>query len=153
MQHHVTRNRCCVLTQLRFTRPLCGKSAGPDQIPGRVLKVSAKQLTRVLPDIFNIFLRRAILVPKEPTLTTLNDHHPVAVTQNASTGLLKGHLTSILPPSICKPLNWGCHIHCTPPVSGTPRKEDQNTLMQMLFVDFSSAFNASIPQHLTNKPG
>ncbi len=37
------------------------KAAGPDNIPGRVLKDCAEQLTDVLTDIFNISLSQAVI--------------------------------------------------------------------------------------------
>ncbi|KAK3517104.1 hypothetical protein QTP86_004038 [Hemibagrus guttatus] len=48
------------LTTADVRRTLCKvnprKSAGPDNIPGRVVKECAEQLVNVLTDIFNIFL-------------------------------------------------------------------------------------------------
>ncbi|XP_041654164.1 succinate receptor 1-like [Cheilinus undulatus] len=64
------------------------KAAGPDHIPGRVLKECSNQ---VLTDIFNTSLSHAIVpscfkkasivpVPKKPSVTSLNDYRPVALT-------------------------------------------------------------------------
>ncbi len=64
------------------------KAAGPDNIPGRVLK---DKLSEVLTDIFNISLFQAkvpscfksatiIPVPKTSTVSCLNDFRPVALT-------------------------------------------------------------------------
>ncbi len=47
-----------------------GKAAGPDNIPGRVLKDCAAQLTDVLTDIFNTSLSQAVV----PTSQIHNDH-------------------------------------------------------------------------------
>lgn len=67
------------------------KSAGPDNIPGRVLRDCADQLRDVLTDIFNISLDLAVLpvnfkkttiipVPKKSMVNYHNDYHPTAVT-------------------------------------------------------------------------
>ncbi len=67
------------------------KAAGPDNIPGRVLKDCAAQLTDVLTDIFNTSLSQAvvptclksttiILVPKKSPVSCLNDYRPIALT-------------------------------------------------------------------------
>ncbi|KAI4883003.1 hypothetical protein NFI96_002046 [Prochilodus magdalenae] len=67
------------------------KSAGPDNIPGRVLRECADQISEVLADIFNVSLTQAavptclktatiIPVPKSSTVTGLNDYRPIALT-------------------------------------------------------------------------
>ncbi|KAK3540078.1 hypothetical protein QTP70_025654 [Hemibagrus guttatus] len=67
------------------------KSAGPDGIPGRVLRACADQLAHVFTDIFNVSLAQAtvptclktttiIPVPKHYSAECLNDFHPVALT-------------------------------------------------------------------------
>ncbi len=67
------------------------KAAGPDNIPGRVLKDCAAQLTDVLTDIFNTSLSQAVVptclksttiipVPKKLSLSCLNDYCPIALT-------------------------------------------------------------------------
>ncbi len=67
------------------------KAAGPDNIPGRVLKDCAFQLSEVLTDIFNISLFQAkvpscfksttiIPVPKTSTVSCFNDYRPIALT-------------------------------------------------------------------------
>ena len=67
------------------------KAAGPDNIPGRVLKGCADQLAQVLTDIFNTSLDQGIVppcfksatiipVPKKPIITSLNDYCPIALT-------------------------------------------------------------------------
>ncbi|KAK3507884.1 hypothetical protein QTP70_002369 [Hemibagrus guttatus] len=66
------------------------KSAGPDNIPGRVLKECAEQLVDVFTDIFNISLSSAVVhmclktttivpVPKKFTILCLNDYRPIAL--------------------------------------------------------------------------
>ncbi|KAK3520331.1 hypothetical protein QTP70_023296 [Hemibagrus guttatus] len=67
------------------------KSAGPDNIPGRVLRECAEQLADVFTDIFNISLTSAVVptclrtmtivpVPKKSTVSCLNDYRLVALT-------------------------------------------------------------------------
>ncbi len=67
------------------------KAAGPDNIPGRVLRDGAYQLSKVLTDIFNTSLLLAsvptclktatiVPVPKCSTVTGLNDYRPIALT-------------------------------------------------------------------------
>ncbi len=67
------------------------KAAGPDNIPGRVLKDCAAQLTDVLTDIFNTSLSQAVIptclkstiiipVPKKSPVSCLNDYRPIALT-------------------------------------------------------------------------
>ncbi|KAK3552753.1 hypothetical protein QTP86_022162, partial [Hemibagrus guttatus] len=67
------------------------KSAGPDNIPGRVLRECAEQLADVFTDFFNISLTSAVVptclrtttivpVPKKSTVSCLNDYRLVALT-------------------------------------------------------------------------
>ncbi len=67
------------------------KAAGPDNIPGRVLKDCAAQLTDVLTDIVNTSLSQAVVptclksttiipVPKKSPVLCLNDYRPIALT-------------------------------------------------------------------------
>ncbi|KAL0195023.1 hypothetical protein M9458_008595, partial [Cirrhinus mrigala] len=67
------------------------KAAGPDLIPGRVLRECADQLADVLTDIFNMSLSQSsvpaclkstiiVPVPKKSSVTCLNDCRPVALT-------------------------------------------------------------------------
>ncbi|KAM4624569.1 gamma-crystallin M2-like [Polymixia lowei] len=74
-----------------LSRTNARKAAGPDGIPGRVLRNCAEQLTTVLTDIFNLSLAQAVVpaclkttsivpVPKHSSATSLNDFRPVALT-------------------------------------------------------------------------
>ncbi len=67
------------------------KAAGPDNIPGRVLKDCAAQLTDVLTDIFNTSLSQVVVptclksttiipLPKKSSVSCLNDYRPIALT-------------------------------------------------------------------------
>ncbi|KAK3570542.1 hypothetical protein QTP86_022078 [Hemibagrus guttatus] len=85
---------CLTVADVRQT--LCKvnprKAAGPDNIPGRVLRECAEQIADVFTDIFNISLSSAIvltclktttiiLVPKKSPVSCLNDYHPIALTR------------------------------------------------------------------------
>jgi len=68
------------------------KAAGPDNIPGSVLRTRANQLVDVVTDIFNISLSQEIVptcfktivtivpVPKTSAVSSLNDYRPVDLT-------------------------------------------------------------------------
>lgn len=75
-------------------RVLCAanprKSAGPDGVPGTVLKACAEQLAQVFTDIFNLSLEQAVIPPylkstiispisKKSPITSLNDFRPIAL--------------------------------------------------------------------------
>ncbi|KAK3545748.1 hypothetical protein QTP70_011319 [Hemibagrus guttatus] len=83
------------LSMADVKRTLCRvnpwKSAGPDNIPDRVLRECAEQLAEVFTDIFNISLCSAVvptclktttivLVPKKSMVSCLNDYRPVTLT-------------------------------------------------------------------------
>jgi hypothetical protein len=66
------------------------KAAGPDRLPGRVLRACADQLTGAFTDIFNMSLIESVIptyfkpttidpVPKNTKATCLNDYRPVAL--------------------------------------------------------------------------
>ncbi|KAK2918691.1 hypothetical protein Q8A73_003062 [Channa argus] len=74
-----------------FSRINARKTPGPDNIPGRVLRDCAAELTNVFTDIFNISLRQAVVptcfkattiipVQKKPSPSCFNDYRPVALT-------------------------------------------------------------------------
>ena len=67
------------------------KATGPDRVPGKELKECADQLSTVFTNIFNLSLAQAatpsclktstiIPIPKMPSLCSLNDFRPVALT-------------------------------------------------------------------------
>ncbi|KAK3538654.1 hypothetical protein QTP86_010983 [Hemibagrus guttatus] len=90
------------------------RSAGPNNIPGRVLRECAKQLTDVFTDIFNISLTSAVAptclkrttivpMPEKSTVSCLNDYHPVALTptmMKCFEMLVMKHIKTQLPPSL-----------------------------------------------------
>lgn len=74
---------------LKRTNPR--KAAGPDNIPGRALKVYSAELAEVLTDIYNLSLSLSFVptcfktttivpLPKKNTVTCLNDYRPIALT-------------------------------------------------------------------------
>ena len=149
------------------------KAAGPDGIPGRVLRECADQLTNVLTDVFNISLATTVVptcfktttiipVPKKPTVTCLNDYRPVALTSTIMKcfeRLVMRHIKSQLPATLdpmqfaYRPnrstddaINTAIHLALS-------HLDQKDTYVRMLFIDFSSAFNTIIPQQLITKLG
>ncbi|KAK3523011.1 hypothetical protein QTP86_010515 [Hemibagrus guttatus] len=90
------------------------KSAGPDNIPGRLLRECAEQLADIFTDIINISLSSAIvptclkttiIVPmlKKSTVLYLDDYCPVALTpimKKCFERLVMRHIKTQLPPSL-----------------------------------------------------
>jgi hypothetical protein len=83
-----------------FKRVNIHKAAGPDGLPGRVLRACADQLASVLTDIFKLYLSESVTptcfkqttivhVPKNTKVTCLNDYRSVMTTG------LHVHITSI----------------------------------------------------------
>uniref|UniRef100_A0A4W5L6E0 Reverse transcriptase domain-containing protein n=1 Tax=Hucho hucho TaxID=62062 RepID=A0A4W5L6E0_9TELE len=147
------------------------KAAGPDGIPGRVLRACADQLAGVFTDIFNqslsqsavptCFKRATIVpVPKKAKVTELNDYRPVALTSvimKCFERLVKDHITSILPDTL-DPLQFAYRpnrstddaIAITLHTALT-HLDKRNTYVRMLFIDYSSAFNTIVPSKLVIK--
>ncbi|GAA6106506.1 piezo-type mechanosensitive ion channel component 1-like, partial [Tachysurus ichikawai] len=147
------------------------KASGPDNIPGRVLRECAGHLADVFTDIFNISLISAIVptclktttivpVPKKSTVSCLNDYRPFALTpivMKCFEKLIMRHIETQLPPSL-DPLQFAYHPNrstddaiATAPHLALTHMDNKDTYVQMLFIDFSSAFNTIIPQHLIGK--
>ncbi|KAF7648743.1 hypothetical protein LDENG_00152540, partial [Lucifuga dentata] len=143
------------------------KAAGPDGIPGRVLKDCAHQLTEVFTDIFNLSLVHAtvlfctiIPVPKQTNISSLNDYRPVALTPIISKcfeRLVLGYIKSTLSPALDQhqyayranrstedTISTALHTALT-------HLEQKGTYVRMLFVDYSSAFNTIVPSRLVRK--
>ncbi|KAK3539377.1 hypothetical protein QTP70_003864 [Hemibagrus guttatus] len=168
-------NQALCLSTADVRRTLCRvnpqKFAGPDNIPGRVLRECAEQLADVFTDIFNISLSSSIVptclktmtivpVPKKSTVSCLNDYRPGALTPIAMKcfeRLVMRHIKTQLPPSL-DPLQFAYRpnrstddaITTTLYLSLT-HLDNKDTYVRMLFIDFSSAFNTIIPQHLIEK--
>ncbi|KAI4879650.1 hypothetical protein NFI96_006824, partial [Prochilodus magdalenae] len=101
-----------------------------------------------------------IPVPKKSSVSCLNDYRPVALTpiiMKCFEGLVMRHIKTLLPPSL-DPLQFayrpnrstGDAISTTLHLALT-HLDDRDTYVGMLFIDFSSAFNTIIPQHLIGK--
>ncbi len=139
------------------------KAPGPDNIPGRVLRDCAVELTDVFTDIFNISLSQAVVptcfkattiipVPKKSSPSCFNDYRPVARTpiiMKCFERLVMYHIKSVLPPpwtnrSTDEAIATALHPALT-------HLDKKDSYVRMLFIDFSSAFNTIIPQQLTHK--
>ncbi len=147
------------------------KAAGPDNIPDRVLKGCAAQLTDVLTDIFNTSLSQAVVptclksttiipVPKKSPVSCLNDYRPIALTpiiMKCFERLVMQKIKTSLPNTL-HPLQFAYRpnrstddaISTTLHLALT-HLENKDSYVRMLFIDFSSAFNTIIPQQLINK--
>lgn len=94
------------------------KAAGPDNIPGRLLREYADQLTDVLTDIVNLSLRclkatTMVPVPKKSPVSCLNGYHPIAVTpimMKCFENLIMRRIKTLLLPTL-DPLQFACHHH------------------------------------------
>ncbi|XP_072911359.1 uncharacterized protein [Hemitrygon akajei] len=147
------------------------KAAGPDNIPGRVLRGCADQLADVLTDIFSISLSSATIptcfkaativpVPKKSSVSCLNDYRPIALTSiimKCFERLEMRHIKTLLPPSL-DPLQFVYYPNrstedaiATTLHLALTHLDKKDTYVWMLFIDFSSALNAIIPQKLIGK--
>ena len=154
-----------------FKRINTRKAAGPDGIPGRVLKACAYQLVGVFTDIFNKSLSLSLVptcfktstiipIPKKQKVTSLNDWRPIALTPIASKcleSLVKGLLSPMLPPNL-DPLQFAYRANRSTEDAIThvlhtalSHLESSGTYVRMLFVDYSSAFNTILPSRLDGK--
>jgi hypothetical protein len=118
----------CVITLLvakvskTFKQVNIHKAAGPDRLPGRVLRACTDQLTLLLNDIFNLSLSESVIptcfkqttivpVPQNTKVTCLNDYHPFALTSLAIKGferLVMAHFITITPETL-DPLQFAYH--------------------------------------------
>lgn len=158
-----------VRRSLRRTNPR--KAQGPDNIPGRVLRDCAEELTDVFTDIFNTSLRQAVVptclkattiipVPKKSSPSCHNDYRPVALTpilMKCFERLVLQHIKSVLPPAL-DPFQFAYRSNRSTDdaISATLHSalthlETKDSYVRMLFIDFSSAFNTIIPQQLIHK--
>ena len=135
------------------------KAAGPDGLPGRVLRACAAQLASLFTDIFNLSLYKSVIptcfkqttivpVPQNTKVTCLNDYRPVALTSvdMKCFGMLV-MLTST--PLSQKPYTHS-NLHTAPTdpkmtPHGPFTPGQGNTYVRMLFIDYSSAFNTIVP--------
>ena len=87
------------------------KAAGPEGLPGCVLRACADQLASVFTDIFNLSLTESVIptcfkqttivpVPKNTKVTCLNDYQPLALTSLAMKcleRLVMAHINTVIP--------------------------------------------------------
>ncbi|XP_051521146.1 sialidase-4 isoform X1 [Myxocyprinus asiaticus] len=154
-----------------FRRVNICKAAGPDGIPGCVIRACTNQLAGVFTDIFNLYLSLSVVptcfkmativpVPKQSKITCLNDWCPVALTHIISKcfeRLIRDYICSVLPPSL-DPLQFAYHSNSSTDdaIASTihtalSHLEKRNTYVRILFVDYSSAFNTIVPSKLYEK--
>ncbi|KAI4884740.1 hypothetical protein NFI96_025547 [Prochilodus magdalenae] len=146
-------------------------AAGPDKVPGRVLRACAHELSGVFAHIFNLSLAQAAVptifktativpVPKHPTASAPNDFRPVALTPIISKcfeRLVLSHLKSCLPATL-DPHQFAYRSNrstedaiSTALHTALTHLDCQNSYVRMLFIDFSAAFNTVIPSKLITK--
>ncbi|KAK3537444.1 hypothetical protein QTP70_010420 [Hemibagrus guttatus] len=149
------------------------KAAGPNGIPGRVLKNCVDQLARVFTRIFNQSLSQStvppclksstiIPLPKKPHISSLNNCWPIALTlvvMKCFEKMVRGHITSLLPQSF-DPHQFAYRSNrstgdavATALHAALSHLEQQGSYVRLLFVDFSSAFNTILPYKLMDKLG
>ena len=148
------------------------KAAGPDGIPGRVLKACASQLAGVFTDIFNLSISQAVVpsgfkssiivpIPKKSKVACLNDWRPVALTPIVSKcfeRLVRDYICSTLPATL-DPWQFAYRqnrstddaVALAVHSALTFLDKGKNRSVRMLFVDYSSAFNTIIPTRLDSK--
>ncbi len=153
-----------------FSRINARKAPGPDNIPGRVLRDCAVELTDVFTDIFNISLSQAVVptclkattiipVPKKSSPSCFNDYSPVALTpilMKCFERLVMQH--KVCPPPSLEPFQFAYRSNrsnddaiATALHPALTHLDKKDSYVRMLFIDFSSAFNTIIPQQLTHK--
>ncbi|XP_060792292.1 RNA-binding protein 14a isoform X2 [Neoarius graeffei] len=147
------------------------KAAEPDNIPGRVLKACAHELTEVWTDIFNTSLPQAVVpvclktssivpVPKCAAVRSMNDYRPVALTlivMKCFERLVMDHIKekvdiNVDPDQYVYRRNRSVEDAISPVIhSALTHLESRDTYVRLLFLDFSSAFNTIDLQILVNK--
>ncbi|KAK3557133.1 hypothetical protein QTP70_024738, partial [Hemibagrus guttatus] len=99
-------------------------------------------------------------VPKKSTVSCLNDYRPVALTPTVMKcfeRLVMRHIKTQLPPSldplqfVYRPNRSTDDVLTTTHHLSLTHLDNKDTYVRMLFIDFSSAFNTIIPQHLIEK--
>ncbi|TKS64906.1 N-lysine methyltransferase KMT5A [Collichthys lucidus] len=147
------------------------KAAGPDGVPGRVLRECADQLAGVFTRIFNRSLAQSsvppclksstiVPLPKKPHITSLNDYRPVALTpvvMKCFEKRVRSHITAALPPThdsnqfAYRANRSTGDAVATALHAALSHLEQQGSYVRMLFVDYSSAFNTILPHKLVVK--
>nr|XP_024655500.1 LOW QUALITY PROTEIN: NACHT, LRR and PYD domains-containing protein 12 [Maylandia zebra] len=175
--HHTAHSSSTIITleehevrrTLRAVNPR--KAAGPDGVPGRVLRDCADQLAYIFTRIFNQSLEQSnvppclktstiIPLPKKSHISSLNDYRPVALTpvvMKCFEKLVRYHITAALPSSL-DPHQFAYRANrstedaiATALNVALTHLERQGSYVRMLFVDYSSAFNTILPYKLDAK--
>uniref|UniRef100_A0A3P8NNR5 Reverse transcriptase domain-containing protein n=1 Tax=Astatotilapia calliptera TaxID=8154 RepID=A0A3P8NNR5_ASTCA len=147
------------------------KAPGPDGVSPATLRHCANELAPVFSGIFNSSLQAChvpacfksstmIPVPKKPRITGLNDYRPVALTSvvmKSFERLVLSYLKTLTAPlldplqfayranrSVDDAINMALHFILQ-------HLDSPGTYARILFVDFSSAFNTILPDHLRGK--
>jgi hypothetical protein len=149
------------------------KSAGPDNITPRLLKLCAKQLAKIFTVIFNLSFKTHVIpdiwkcsciipVPKKPVISCMNDFRPVALTsipmkvcERFFKKWLNGYVEDYVDPL---QFAYRSSRSCTDAIlvmleelyHHTDRARFGNSV-RMMFYDFSSAFNTIQPHLLIQK--
>ncbi len=155
------------------------KAAGPDGIIGRVLRSFADQLAGLFTSIFNESFATSVVptsfikipppllkciiipVPKNSKPSCLNDYRPVALTSivmKVFERLLKNHICSSIPVTL-DPLQFAYRpnrstdnaISQVLHSSLTHIDSKNGNYVRLLFIDYSSDFNAIVPIKLAVK--
>ena len=168
-------NQALTLTTEQVRRALLAanprKAAGPDCIPGKVLRACADQLAGIFSRIFNASLAQGVVphclkkavivpVPKKSSIGGLNDYRPVALTSivmKCFERLVLQHLKSCLPENF-DPMQFAYRANrSTDDAIATTlhlalnHLERPGTYARLLFIDYSSAFNTIVPSILVAK--
>uniref|UniRef100_A0A3P8PS83 Reverse transcriptase domain-containing protein n=1 Tax=Astatotilapia calliptera TaxID=8154 RepID=A0A3P8PS83_ASTCA len=147
------------------------KAPGPDGVSPATLRHCANELAPVFSGIFNSSLQAChvpaffksstiIPVPKKPRITGLNDYRPMALTSvvmKSFERLVLSYLKTLTAPlldplqfayrdnrSVDDAINMALHFILQ-------HLDSPGTYARILFVDFSSAFNTILPDHLQGK--
>ena len=143
------------------------KAAGPDGLPGRILRACTYQLASVFTDIFNLPLTQTVIstcfkptpiVPKDAKVTCLNVYRPVAlafVAMKCFERLVMVHINNIIPDTV-DPLQYHPNRSIDDAIyialhTALSHQDKWNTHVRMLLIDHSSAFNSIVPSTLITK--
>ncbi|XP_061433262.1 uncharacterized protein LOC133358830 [Lethenteron reissneri] len=149
------------------------KAAGPDGVPGRVLRDCADELAGVFTRIFNLSLEQSTVptclksstivpLPKKTHISSYNDYQSVALTpvvMKCFEKLVRSHIIGSLPRNL-DPHQFAYRANrstedavATALHAALLHLEQPGSYVRMLFVDYSSAFNTILPHKLVEKLG
>ncbi len=174
-QASTANSQTFILQPAEVKKTLCKinarKTAGPDGIPGHVLRDCAAELGEVFTNIFNLSLFKCTVptclntstivpVPKQAAITSLNDYRPIALTpviMKCLARLVLHHIKTALPPTL-DPHQYAYRANRSTDDAISIalhtvlcHLEHQGTYVRLLFLDFSSTFNTILPSRLFSK--